>query len=109
MDMTPLLHVPVALAIQAAVAWPLRRRLDGWHWLTGAVAATCFYLGREVTQHERKMADRLRVPVVEMFPEGFYLWHWSADALLDLAVPSVVVFGLAFVCRRFRKPAGVCP
>jgi len=49
----------------------------------GLAIGLAFYLGREVAQHERKESGTNPL-------RGFYVWRWSLDAKLDLALPILV-------------------
>ena len=58
----------------------------------GIAVALGFYLGREVAQHERKESG------TNPF-RGFYVWNWSMDAKLDVALPIVACAMLYFIVR----------
>ena len=49
---------------------------------SGLVLGVGFYLGREVSQHERK--EKGSNPL-----KGFYVWNWSLDAKMDLLFPLI--------------------
>ena len=91
MNRTHLEHTIIALVIQLAL-WPV---LGPW----GAGATACaVFLGREIAQHEYKLALARgwvwgqRKPVA--WHEG--LWHgWSRDSILDVLTPIVVCTAVA--------------
>ncbi|QIL02383.1 hypothetical protein G7078_05980 [Sphingomonas sinipercae] len=97
-----LAHIVIALLIQAAVALPLR------NWWAGAAAACAWAIAREVTQAEYRWIERFGAGVRANMPwhGGFDPRVWSADALADWLVPSLVVIAVALLARRRVSSAG---
>lgn len=66
----------------------------------GAVAATALFFGREQAQQQYKIAKATGRSVKTMsWKDGGDMTKWSKDAVLDLVVPTVVTFGIAFGLR----------
>lgn len=90
-------HVLYALAMQAAIA------LATGDWWLGAAFAAGFFCGREHAQAEERYISRCGVPrdCTPRAPEfaAFNPSLWTADALLDFVLPSVVVLAVAMVWR----------
>lgn len=88
-------HAGLALACQvltALIAWAFGAEVFE-ACVMGAMLAIGFYLGREVTQAERKAGG-------DPWYIGFEMRLWSKDAIYDLLFPTVVcsvVCALSFV------------
>jgi len=93
MNITHLEHVVYALLMQLAIAWPTR------NWWAGAAFASAFFIGREHAQREYAIGN----PSTLMPWEGFDLWRWSLDALLDALLPIVVVVALAWFAGQRKR------
>lgn len=93
-----LAHILVALLIQSAVRFGLRTS-----WCAGGVAAACWAVSREITQAEYRWIEWFGQGRRSNMPwwGGFDPRVWHVDALVDWAVPSLAVFGLAW-CRGLR-------
>lgn len=96
MNRTHLEHTIIALVTQLAL-WPV---LGPW----GAGSTACaLFLGREIAQHEYKLAlargwERGQKKPVRWF-EGL-IKGWSIDSVLDVAIPALVC-GLAALIGGF--------
>jgi len=106
MDITPLTHGLLAVVLQALTAACCWRWFKGRALTVGAIAGSMFYFGRELTQHEAKIARHQHISVVDSFPQGLYLWNWSLDALLDLAMPILFTTVVVLIYRRIAKRPG---
>lgn len=85
MNRTHLEHSVIALAIQLAL-WPV---LGPW----GAGFTACaLFLGREIAQHEYKLAREMGWEWGQDKPGALYLAFfegWSKDSILDVALPAL--------------------
>lgn len=106
MDITPLTHGLLAVVLQVITAACCWRWFGGRALTVGAIAGSMFYFGRELTQHELKIARSQHISVVESFPQGVYLWNWSLDGLLDLAMPILFTTAVVLIYRRIVKRPG---
>lgn len=106
MDITPLTHGLLAVVLQAITAACCWRRFGSRAWVVGAIAGSMFYFGRELTQHEAKIARHQHISVADSFPQGLYLWNWSLDSLLDLAAPILFTTAVVLIVRQLRKRGG---
>lgn len=92
MDFTPLEHILIALAIQAAFGFGLR------NWLAGWCAGAFLFIGREHAQAEyfyiEHFANGVRADAPIFF--GFYAKSWGIGNLLDFVLP-VVACGLVYL------------
>ncbi len=82
---TGAIHAAFALAFQIAIG------LSSGDWFAGALGATMFYLGWEVTQRRYKIAEGRSQKDLKPW-EGFDVIKWGKDALIDLAMPIAVVW-----------------
>ena len=89
-NITHLEHVIYAVLMQLAIAIPTR------NWWAGAAFASAFFIGREHAQREYAIGN----PSTLMPWEGFDLWRWPSDPLLDLLLPIVAVVLLAYAMSR---------
>ena len=76
--------------------------------LVGAFASGAFFLGREHTQTEYKIMDKLKINRAEFDKLGFfYAWnfkHWTLDGILDVVFPIVanmIMFGIIYALDVF--------
>jgi hypothetical protein len=95
-DWTPLGHAALALVMQALVGGVLAlmfySRNSDWPvfqscWLLGALFASAFYYGREVTQRQAVIAADRGISVPAAWRYGWipFRWHWASQA--DLYAP----------------------
>lgn len=83
-------HIGYALLMQLGVGFATG------DWWAGAALAIGFFAGREHAQAEYRITRG--GPVSGLRPwEGFRIWTWNKDAILDLVCPTVVVLVLAYV------------
>jgi membrane protein implicated in regulation of membrane protease activity len=106
MDITPLTHGLLAVVLQVITAGCCWRWFGGQALTVGAIAGSMVYFGRELTQHELKIARSQHISVVDSFPQGIYLWNWSLDGLLDLAAPILFTTAVVLIYRRLKRPGG---
>lgn len=96
MNLSNFTHAVLALLAQAGIG------LSTGNWWAGAAFGGAFYFGREVAQFEatRLMHFGKRASLFdgEGMPwyEGFKVFQWSKDGLLDLAVPVLAVCAVAY-------------
>ena len=95
MNRTNLEHLTIALIIQCA-GWLLCGDL-----ISGALLATGIFIGREHAQREYKLGD----PSLLVGYEALDLWRWEMDALLDLLIPVVGVWGVVYFSFLARSSA----
>ncbi len=100
MDMSQLEHVVIALGVQLLLALLPRVTL----WVSGSLAVAVF-LGREIAQHEYRLAIQRgwewgQTQPVGMF-EGVYT-GWHLGSILDVLMPAVACFILALAVDAFR-------
>lgn len=100
MNRTHLEHAIIALVIQLAL-WPLFGP-----WAAAAVACAVF-LGREIAQHEYRLAIwrgwKWGGPKPVRWHEG--LWRgWTRDSVFDLLAPLVVCLLAAWLVSRYLPP-----
>lgn len=99
-------HVLIALMIQLGTRKVLRTS-----WWSGAVAASCWAVSREITQAEYRWIERFGGGLRANMPwwGGLNPAVWHADALLDWLLPTLTSFGLAWYLearrRSLRAPA----
>ena len=63
----------------------------------GAVAATALFFGREQAQQQYKIAKATGKSVASMsWKDGSDMTKWNQDAVLDLVVPTIATFAVAF-------------
>ncbi|MFG6668467.1 hypothetical protein ACGK9R_15365 [Halomonas sp. HNIBRBA4712] len=101
MNMSHLEHVLIALGAQLLLALLPRVSL----WVSGSLAVAVF-LGREIAQHEYKLAIQRgwewgQTQPVGLF-EGVYK-GWHLDSVLDVLTPAVACFLLALAVSIIRK------
>ncbi|MCB8889075.1 hypothetical protein [Vreelandella malpeensis] len=101
MNMSHLEHALIGLGIQLLLALLPRITL----WVSGALAVAVF-LGREIAQHEYKLAVQRgwewgQTQPVGIF-EGVYT-GWHLDSVLDVLAPAVACFLLALAVPIIRK------
>lgn len=97
-------HTVLALALQTAFARLCRS------WLAGALAASAWFISREITQAEYRWIEAFGGGLRRNMPwwGGFDYRVWqSADPWLDWLVPSAAAIGLAVVMtgRERRRQA----
>jgi len=92
MNITHLEHVVYALMMLAAIGLLAR------NWWAGAAFGAAFFIGREHAQREFEIGN----PSTLEPWEGFDLWNWSLDALLDMILPIAVLLVAAWLIDRFR-------
>lgn len=90
MNISNIIHVVCALAVQAAIG------LLTDNWWAGAAAGAFMFVGREYTQAAYRMAAA--------GVRGGYLdplrprW-WNMDSVLDVVLPAAAVVAVAFFMR----------
>lgn len=82
MNLSPLMHGVLAAAVQIVVTFA-----TGGNWWAGAAAGAWFYIGREHAQYE--VRKQRHEPT------------WTADAVLDMVVPVIVVLSIAAAATKF--------
>ena len=92
MNRTNFEHAAYALIIQLIIG------LLTNNWWAGAAAGMAFFIGREHAQREYQIGN----PSTLKPWQGFDLWRWSKDALLDLLLPVVAVTALAIYMELYR-------
>ncbi|GAA4005821.1 hypothetical protein [Sphingomonas humi] len=87
-------HVAIALLIQLAVTRGLRT-----NWWAGAAAAACWAISREITQAEYRWIEAYGGGLRANMPwwGGFDPRVWHLDAMVDWALPTVVVAAVALL------------
>lgn len=91
-------HALVALFIMLAL-WGGLSLLDvpSGHW-TGAAAGIFFFLGREYTHGERKIAHEENLYLVDLlWYDGLAFWRWSPDGRRDLLYPLITCLLVALL------------
>lgn len=83
-------HGLFALAFQLPVGF-----ITGY-WLWPAIAAVSFFIAREHAQREYQITGGGFVSGLKPW-EGFFGWSW--DAKMDVAVPAVFVYSVAFIAH----------
>ena len=102
-------HVLLGLAIQLAVALPLRRAGVPGAWWLGAAVSIGFWWGREKMEFEfaLKAAANLRT-VGPFWYRGWLPFEWDLASQSQLFAPAIVNLALAALARhmdRLRAPA----
>jgi len=100
-------HVLLGLAIQLAVALPLRRAGVAAAWWLGAAVSIGFWWGREKMELEfaLKAAANLRT-VGPFWYRGWLPFEWDLASQFQLFAPAAVNLALAALMRRAeRRPA----
>ena len=96
MNLSHLEHVVIALIIQGLFmggGYVLKRPYGAWF---GACFVIALFLGREHAQREYKIGD----PSQLVGYEALAIWRWSSDAQLDLLLPALAVFTVAWIVNR---------
>jgi hypothetical protein len=91
-----IIHLLLAGAIQAIVAWPTRS------WFAGAAAASAWAISREITQAEYRWIEQFGGGLRANMPwwGGLDPSVWpKPDQWLDWIIPTAVTFALAFAVR----------
>ena len=94
-----LAHILLALLIMVPLALFTRS------WAAGAAAACAWSISREITQAEYRWIEQFGGGLRANMPwwGGFDPGVWHGDAMLDWAVPSLIVVGVAIAMKR--RPA----
>lgn len=102
-DLTPLWHAVLGVVMQTAVAFLVTAvcylMLGRWSvtfgLVLGAIFATGFYYGREVTQRQTVLARSGGLAVVAVWHLGWAPWRWHRASQADFLAPFVVTHVLA--------------
>ncbi|MBV8167625.1 MAG: hypothetical protein JO021_12585 [Alphaproteobacteria bacterium] len=99
-----LAHVLLGLAIQLAVALPLRRAGVGAAWWVGAAVSIGFWWGREKVEFEfaLKAAAGLRT-LGPFWHRGWLPFEWDVASQLQFFAPAAVNLALAALAARRRR------
>lgn len=101
-------HVLLGLAIQAAVALPLRRAGVRGAWWIGAALSIGFWWGREKVEFEfaLKAAANLRT-LGPFWYRGWLPVEWDVDSQFQLYAPAAVNLLVAWLEGRRRDRASM--
>ncbi|MDD2059135.1 hypothetical protein NPS58_17060 [Pseudomonas putida] len=98
MNQTNLQHALAGLLIMALI-WGFLALfgVPSGQWV-GAAAGVFFFLGREYTHGERKLAHDRALHLSHLrWYDGLRIWRWSPDGRLDLLFPLVACLLAALV------------
>lgn len=101
MNITHLEHVIIALIIQLALLPFVSARVAG-------VIPVAILLGREIAQHEYRLAIQRGWEWGETLPVGMFegVWRgWTLDSVLDVLLPALACGLLAFLIGLKKKSA----
>ena len=99
-------HVLLGLAIQAAVAMPLRRAGVGVAWWLGAAVSIGFWWGREKMEFEFALKAAAGLHTVGPFWwRGWLPFEWDAASQFELFAPALVNLATAALATRRRARA----
>jgi hypothetical protein len=92
-------HIPIAILMQFIISFVI----NVW---AGAIFATAFYMGREVSQAEYRNIKNNYGGKRENMPwwGGLQRRAWTTKGLLDWILPSVAVLACAFFAEYILLP-----
>jgi hypothetical protein len=99
-------HILLGVAIQLAVALPLRRARVGAAWWIGAAVSIGFWWGREKVEFEfaLKAAANLRT-LGPFWHRGWLPFEWDVASQLQFFAPAAVNLAIAALNTRRTAPA----
>jgi hypothetical protein len=99
-------HVLLGLAIQLAIALPLRRARVPCAWWLGAAVSIGFWWGREKMEFEFALKAAAHLGTVGPFwYRGWLPLEWDLASQSQLYAPAAVNLALAALARQGRSPA----
>lgn len=99
MNYTHLEHVIIALIIQCSLMLFIPAR-------TAGAIAVAIFLGREIAQHEYRLAIHRGWEWGETLPVGMFegVWQgWTLDSILDVALPGLACLLLATLASQLKR------
>lgn len=98
MDITPIIHAAIAVAVQCAFGVYLG------DWITGAVIGCTWFIAREHTQAEYRWIEKFGGGLRSSLraKDAFDMRVWDIGSLLDFAVP-VIACTIVYVITMLAK------